>query len=161
VCYQYQLHKLLGLKLSLDSPLKSDLCLLRVFVLINTLYLSGTAFVNIVLLRYTRAHTHTHTRTHTQNCSWCNSPKRDGVTSFSRFVDHTQLHATVCRTSLDERSASRKDFYLTTIKKKGRHSCPRGMRTRNLCKCAECFTLYCRINNNNNNNNSNNNNIII
>ena len=85
---------------------------------------------------HTRARTHTHT--HIQN-SWCNSPKRDVVTSFSRFLDHTQLHATVCRTSLDERSASRKDFYLTTLKKRQTFMLPRDANPKS---SQVCWMLY-------------------
>ena len=36
------------------------------------------------------------------------------ASSFTRFLDHTQRHNTVGRTPLDERSALRKDLYLTT-----------------------------------------------
>jgi len=32
--------------------------------------------------------------------------------SFTRFLDHTQRHSTVCRTPLDERSARRTYSYL-------------------------------------------------
>ena len=47
-------------------------------------------------------------------CFWRNSPTRARDASCSRFLDHTQLHTTVGRTSLDEGSARRKDIYLTT-----------------------------------------------
>ena len=36
------------------------------------------------------------------------------VSSFLRFLDHTQRRTTVGRTPLDERSARRRDLYLTT-----------------------------------------------
>jgi hypothetical protein len=36
------------------------------------------------------------------------------MASFTRFLDHTQRRATVGRTPLDECSARRRDFYLTT-----------------------------------------------
>jgi len=36
------------------------------------------------------------------------------ASSFTRFLDHTQQRTTVGRTPLDEWSARRKDFYLTT-----------------------------------------------
>jgi hypothetical protein len=36
------------------------------------------------------------------------------VASFLRFLDHTQRRSTTCRTALDERSARRRDLYLTT-----------------------------------------------
>jgi len=36
------------------------------------------------------------------------------ATSFLRFLDHTQRRITVGRTPLDERSARRRDLYLTT-----------------------------------------------
>jgi hypothetical protein len=36
------------------------------------------------------------------------------ASSSTRFLDHTQRRATVGRTPLDERSARRRDLYLTT-----------------------------------------------
>ena len=45
---------------------------------------------------------------------WRNSPTRARTASFVRFLDHTQRHSTVGRTPLDEGSARRRDFYLTT-----------------------------------------------
>jgi hypothetical protein len=45
--------------------------------------------------------------------------------SFTRFLDHTQRRTTVSRTPLDERSARRRDFYLTTHNTHIRHSCSR------------------------------------
>ena len=47
------------------------------------------------------------------------------VSSFLRFLDHTQRRTTVGRTFLDERSAPRKDLYLTTQNKQYRFPCPR------------------------------------
>ena len=44
---------------------------------------------------------------------WRCDPTRDMASSFSRFLDHTQQHTTVGRTSLDEWSARRRDLYLT------------------------------------------------
>ena len=46
---------------------------------------------------------------------WRNSPQWARVSSFTRFLDHTQRRTTVSRTSLDELSARRRrDLYLTT-----------------------------------------------
>jgi len=45
---------------------------------------------------------------------WCCSPTRAMASSFLRFLDHTRWHITVGRTPLDEWSARRRDFYLTT-----------------------------------------------
>jgi hypothetical protein len=45
---------------------------------------------------------------------WRNSPTRARANSFARFLDHTQWHTTVGRNPLDERSARRRDLYLTT-----------------------------------------------
>ena len=42
------------------------------------------------------------------------APKWARVSSFTRFLDHTQGRTTVGRTSLDEWSARRRDLYLTT-----------------------------------------------
>jgi hypothetical protein len=36
------------------------------------------------------------------NCFWCNSPQWARASSFTRFLDHTQLRTTVGRTPLDE-----------------------------------------------------------
>ena len=41
-------------------------------------------------------------------------PTRAMASSFLRFLDHTQRCITVGKTPLDERSARRRDFYLTT-----------------------------------------------
>jgi hypothetical protein len=38
-------------------------------------------------------------------CFWYNSPRGARAISFSRFIDHTQLHTTVGGTPLDEGSA--------------------------------------------------------
>jgi hypothetical protein len=45
---------------------------------------------------------------------WPNSPQWARVSSFTRFLDHTQRRTTVGRTPLDEWSARRSDLYLTT-----------------------------------------------
>ena len=46
---------------------------------------------------------------------WRSSPTRAMASSFlMRFLDHTQRRTTVGRTPLDERSARRRDLYLTT-----------------------------------------------
>ena len=45
---------------------------------------------------------------------WHNSPTRTRASSLLRFLDHTQRHATVAMTPLDEGSARRTDLYLTT-----------------------------------------------
>jgi hypothetical protein len=45
---------------------------------------------------------------------WRCGPTRVMVSSFLRFLDHTQRRTTVGRTLLDEGSARRRDFYLTT-----------------------------------------------
>jgi hypothetical protein len=47
------------------------------------------------------------------------------VSSFLRFLDHTQWRTTVCRNPLDERSARRRDIYLTTHNTHNKHPCPR------------------------------------
>ena len=47
-------------------------------------------------------------------CFWHKSPQRARAASCSRFLDHTQLHNTVYRTSLDEGSAHRIDLYQKT-----------------------------------------------
>jgi hypothetical protein len=47
-------------------------------------------------------------------CSGRNSPHWARVSSFTRFIDHTQLRTTVGTTPLYERSARRRDLYLTT-----------------------------------------------
>jgi len=45
---------------------------------------------------------------------WRNSPLWTRASSFTRILDHTQRRTTVGRTPLDEWSARRRDFYLTT-----------------------------------------------
>ena len=45
---------------------------------------------------------------------WRNRPQWASASSFMRFVDHTQQRTIVSRTPLNERSAHRRDFYLTT-----------------------------------------------
>jgi len=54
-------------------------------------------------------------------CTGCSRRRRfvflwrcDPTLSLSRFQDHTQWRTSVCRTPLDEWSARRRDFYLTT-----------------------------------------------
>ena len=47
-------------------------------------------------------------------CFWRNSPQWARVSSFTRFLDHTHRRTTVGRTPLDEWSARRRDFYLST-----------------------------------------------
>ena len=45
---------------------------------------------------------------------WRCDPTRAMASSFLMFLDHTQWRTTVGRTHLDERSARRRDLYLTT-----------------------------------------------
>ena len=45
---------------------------------------------------------------------WRCDPTRVMASSFLRFLDHTQRRTTFGRTPLDERSARRRDLYLTT-----------------------------------------------
>jgi len=47
-------------------------------------------------------------------CFWRDSFQWAMVSSFTRFLDHTQWRTTVGRTPLDEWSARRRDHYLTT-----------------------------------------------
>ena len=47
-------------------------------------------------------------------CFWRDRPLWVMASSFTRFLDHTQRHATVGMTPLDELSARRRDLYLTT-----------------------------------------------
>jgi hypothetical protein len=54
-------------------------------------------------------------------CLWRNSPQRAMESSFTRFLYHTQRRVAVCRTPLDEWSARRKDFCLTTHNTHNRH----------------------------------------
>jgi hypothetical protein len=46
---------------------------------------------------------------------WRNSPTRTRSTSILTFLNHTQWHTTNGRTPLDEGSARRRDFYVTTL----------------------------------------------
>jgi len=46
--------------------------------------------------------------------SGATAPQLAMASSFTRFLDHTQRHTTVGRTSLDEWSVRRRDLYLTT-----------------------------------------------
>jgi hypothetical protein len=46
-------------------------------------------------------------------CFWRNSPQWARISSFARFLDHTQRRTTVARTPLDEWSARRRGLYLT------------------------------------------------
>jgi len=55
---------------------------------------------------------------------WCYSPSLSVVSSFARFLDHTQRHTTVARTSMDEWSARRRNLYLTAHHTHERYSCP-------------------------------------
>ena len=48
-------------------------------------------------------------------CFWRNSPTRARAASRSRFLDHTQLHTTVCSSGVDGWSACYRDHYLTTL----------------------------------------------
>ena len=56
------------------------------------------------------------------NCFWCNSLQWAMTSSFTRFLDHTQRRITVGMTPLDERSAHRRDLYLTTHTKHSRQT---------------------------------------
>ena len=47
-------------------------------------------------------------------CLWRDSPQWVMASSFTRFLDHTQWRTTIDKTPLDELSARRRDFYLTT-----------------------------------------------
>jgi len=57
---------------------------------------------------------------YSNHCVFCflgggaTAPQWTGVSSFTKFLDHTQRRATVGRTLLDEWSARRRDLYLTT-----------------------------------------------
>ena len=46
-------------------------------------------------------------------CFWRNSPTLARAASCTRFIEHTQWHTTVGRTTLHEGSARHRDFYLT------------------------------------------------
>jgi len=58
-------------------------------------------------------------------CLWRDSPQWARASFFTRFPDHTQRRITVGRTPLDERSACRRDLYLTTHNTHDTHPCPR------------------------------------
>ena len=55
---------------------------------------------------------------------------------FTRFLDHTQRRTTPGSTPLDERSARRRNLYVTTHNTHNKHPCPRGIRTHNLNRRA-------------------------
>jgi hypothetical protein len=61
------------------------------------------------------------------NPLWRNSPTRASAASFLRFLDHTQWHTAIGRTTLDKGSVRRRDHYLTA------HNTG-GIRIRNLGK---------------------------
>jgi hypothetical protein len=66
------------------------------------------------------------------------------MSSFLRFIDHTQWHVALDRNPLDEWSARRKDLYLTTHSTRNRHSRPPcGIRTRSPSK-LEVSDLHLR-----------------
>ena len=69
---------------------------------------------------------------------WRCSPTRAMASSFLRFLDHTQRHITVCRTSLDEWSARRRNLHLTTHNTHNRQTSmpPGGIRTHSLSRRA-------------------------
>ena len=69
---------------------------------------------------------------------WRCGPTRAMASSFMMFLDHTQRRITVGRTPLDERSARRRDLYLTTHNTHNRQTSmpPSGIRTHNLCRRA-------------------------
>jgi hypothetical protein len=69
---------------------------------------------------------------------WCCGPTRARASSFLRFLDHIQRRTTVCRTSLDERSARRRDLYPTTHNNHNSQTSvpPWGIQTQNLSKRA-------------------------
>ena len=60
------------------------------------------------------------------------------MTSFLRFLDHTQRRTTVGRTPLDEWSARRRDLYLTTLDTHNRQTStpPGGIRTHDVSRQA-------------------------
>ena len=65
------------------------------------------------------------------------SPHWDMASSFTRFLDHTQRRTIIGKTSLDDGSARRRDFYLTTHNiSTDKHRCPGGFRTHNLSRRA-------------------------
>jgi hypothetical protein len=62
---------------------------------------------------------------------WHCSPARAMASSFTRFLDHTQRRATAGSAPLDERSARRRNLYLTTHNTHNRKNiyAPGGIRT--------------------------------
>jgi hypothetical protein len=66
------------------------------------------------------------------------SPQWARVSSFTRFLDHTQRRTTVDRTPLDEWSARRGHLYLTTHNNHNRQTCmsPGGIITHDLSRRA-------------------------
>jgi hypothetical protein len=93
------------------------------------------------------SHTHTNTHAHTTHTSlhclyrfWilfgvtAPTPQWARVSSFTRFLDHTQGRTTVGRTPLNEWSARRRDLYLTTHDNHNKHPCPRWVRSHNPSK---------------------------
>jgi hypothetical protein len=54
---------------------------------------------------------------------WRCDPRRVMASSFLRFLDHTKRRTTVGTTPLDERSARRRDLYLTTHNTHNRQTC--------------------------------------
>ena len=69
---------------------------------------------------------------------WHNSLKWARVSSFTKFLDHTQRRIIVGRTPLDEWLARRRDLYLTTHNSHNRHISkpPGGIRTHSLSRRA-------------------------
>ena len=69
---------------------------------------------------------------------WRNSPQWPMVSSFPRFLDHTQQRTTLGRTPLDEWSARRRDLYLTIYNNQNRQTstAPGGIRTHNISRRA-------------------------
>ena len=69
---------------------------------------------------------------------WRCDPMRVMVSSFLRFLDHTQRRTTVGRTPLDEWSARRRDLYLTTHNTHNRQNiyAPGGIQTHDLSRRA-------------------------
>jgi len=67
---------------------------------------------------------------------WRCCPTRVMASSFLRILDHTQRRMTVGRTPLDERSARRRDLYLTTHNTRNRQTPipPGGIRTHDLSR---------------------------
>jgi hypothetical protein len=66
-----------------------------------------------------------------------NSPQSAMVSSFTRFLDHTQRRTAIGRTPLDEWSARHTDLYLTTQQSQQTNNhAPGGIRTHNLSRRA-------------------------